>query len=146
MQLFVFDEELKFLRGLGTPINLMTFYNPGVSITQAYFVHGSEEILFIDSNAQAWIFSMITLQPKYLLSILSFFLSNTNTSSQTRLSTTTADATRDLLCTRRRRRAYNNSLSLVDIRIYARNFCHTLRLPCHGRPRRSASHVYPQSE
>jgi hypothetical protein len=153
MQLLVFDEELKSLRGLGTPIDLMMFYNSGVSITQVCFVHGNEEILFIDSNTQARIFSLSTLQPKYLLSILSFFLSNTNTSSQTCFSTPTADATRDLLgprwvmrsrCTPRRWRAYNNSLSLVNIRIYLRNFRHTPRLPC--RPRRSAFHVNRQSE
>jgi hypothetical protein len=81
LHVFVFDEELKSLRGLGTPIDLMIFYNPGVSITQACFVHGSEEILFIDSNAQARIFSLITLQPKYLLSLLSLFLSHADTSS-----------------------------------------------------------------
>ncbi|KAF8270139.1 hypothetical protein EI94DRAFT_1572222, partial [Lactarius quietus] len=64
LHIFVFDEELKSLRGLGTAIDLMPFYNPGVSITHACFVHGSEEILFVDSNAQARIFSLITLQPK----------------------------------------------------------------------------------
>ncbi|KAI9462918.1 hypothetical protein BJY52DRAFT_1221931 [Lactarius psammicola] len=64
LHIFVFDEELKSLRGLGTPIDLLPFYNPGVSITHACFVHGSEEILFIDSSAQARIFSLITLQPK----------------------------------------------------------------------------------
>ncbi|KAH9029425.1 hypothetical protein EDB85DRAFT_1867188 [Lactarius pseudohatsudake] len=64
LHIFVFDEELKSLRGLGTPIDLLPFYNPGVTIVHACFVHGSEEILFIDSNAQARIFSLITLQPK----------------------------------------------------------------------------------
>ncbi len=78
LHMFVFDEELKSLRGLGTPIDLSPFYNPGVSITHACFVHGSEEILFIDSNAQARIFSLITLRPKYLRSFLSSFLSLAN--------------------------------------------------------------------
>ncbi|KAI9450273.1 hypothetical protein BJY52DRAFT_1357697 [Lactarius psammicola] len=64
LHIFVFDEELKSLRGLGTPIDLLPFYNPGVLITHACFVHGSEEILFIDTNSQARIFSLITLQPK----------------------------------------------------------------------------------
>ena len=64
LHIFVFDEELKSLRGLGTPIDLMPFYNPGVTITHACFVHGSEELLFVDSSAQARIFSLITLQPK----------------------------------------------------------------------------------
>jgi hypothetical protein len=74
LHIFVFDEELKSLRGLGTPIDLIPFYNPGVLITHACFVHGSEEILFIDSSAQARVFSLITLQPKYLRSLLSVLL------------------------------------------------------------------------
>ena len=76
LHVFVFDEELKSLRGLGAPIDLSPFYSPGVSITQACFVHGSEEILFIDSSAQARVFSLITLQPKYLRSLLSSLLSD----------------------------------------------------------------------
>jgi hypothetical protein len=65
IHVFVFDEELKSLRGQGTPIELLRFYNPGVSIIHACFVHGNEEILFVDSDAQARIFSLISLQPKY---------------------------------------------------------------------------------
>jgi hypothetical protein len=76
LHIFVFDEELKSLRGLGTAIDLLPFYNTGVSIVHACFVHGSEEILFVDSSAQARIFSLITLQSKYLrfslLPLLSF--------------------------------------------------------------------------
>ncbi|KAI0297435.1 hypothetical protein BC826DRAFT_166673 [Russula brevipes] len=64
LHVFVFDEELKSLRGQGTPIELLQFYNHGVSIVHACFVHGSEEILFVDSGAQARIFSLITLQPR----------------------------------------------------------------------------------
>ena len=65
LHIFVFDEELKSLRAQGTPIDLLPFYNSGVSIVYACFVHGTEEILFVDSDAQARIFSLITLQPKY---------------------------------------------------------------------------------
>ena len=65
LHVFIFDEELKSLRGLGTAIDLSPFYNMGVSIVHACFVHGSEEILFVDSSAQARIFSLITLQPRY---------------------------------------------------------------------------------
>jgi hypothetical protein len=72
LHIFVFDEELKSLRGLGTAIDLLPFYNPGVSIVHACFVHGSEEILFVDSSAQARIFSLITLQPKYFDSMLPY--------------------------------------------------------------------------
>ena len=72
LHMFQFDEELKVLRGYGTQIDLSPFYNPGVSITHACFVHGSEQILFIDSSAQARIFSLITLQ--YAQSFPSSFL------------------------------------------------------------------------
>jgi hypothetical protein len=77
IHVFVFDEELKSLRGQGVPIELPRFYNPGVSIIHACFVHGSEEILFVDSDAQARIFSLISLQPKYdpfLLSLVRRYL------------------------------------------------------------------------
>ena len=74
LHMFVFDEELKSLRGLKTPFDLLPFYLPGVSITHACFVHGSEEILLIDSSAQARVFSLITLQPKYFGSLRSSFL------------------------------------------------------------------------
>ena len=70
LHIFVFDEELKSLRGLGTAIDLLPFYNTGVSIVHACFVHGSEEILFVDSSAQARIFSLITLQPKYFILLI----------------------------------------------------------------------------
>src|SRR6267154_465809 len=66
LHIFVFDEELKSLRGMGTAIDLLPFYNTGISIIHACFVHGNEEILFVDSSAQARIFSLITLQPKFL--------------------------------------------------------------------------------
>jgi hypothetical protein len=77
IHVFVFDEELKSLRGQGIPIELPRFYNPGVSIIHACFVHGSEEIMFVDSDAQARIFSLISLRPKYdafLLSLVHRYL------------------------------------------------------------------------
>ncbi|KAH9039451.1 hypothetical protein EDB83DRAFT_2411806, partial [Lactarius deliciosus] len=64
LHIFVFDEELKSLRGLGTSIDILPFFNPGASIVHACFSHKSEEILFVDSNAQATIFSLVTLRPK----------------------------------------------------------------------------------
>jgi hypothetical protein len=65
VHIFAFDEEPISLRGLGPPIDLLPFYDPGVSITHICFVHRSKEILFVDSTAQARIFSLITLQHKY---------------------------------------------------------------------------------
>ena len=73
LHIFVFDEELKSLRGLGTAIDLSPFYNAGV-IVHACFVHGSEEILFVDSSAQARIFSVTSMQPKYFQLFLSSFV------------------------------------------------------------------------
>jgi hypothetical protein len=64
--MFVFDKEFKSSRGLGTQLELLPLYAAGVSITHLCFVHGSEEILFIDSSAQARLFSLTTLMPKYL--------------------------------------------------------------------------------
>ena len=74
LHIFVFDEELKSLRGLGTAIDLSPFYNAGVSIVHACFVHGNEEILFVDSSAQARIFSVTSMQPKYFQPFLSSFV------------------------------------------------------------------------
>jgi hypothetical protein len=69
LHLFQFDEELKSVRGFGAPIDLLPFYNAGVSITHARFVHGNEEILLVDldteANVQARVFSLITRQPRY---------------------------------------------------------------------------------
>ena len=68
LHIFQFDEERKSVRGFGAPIELSSFYHNagrGVSITHACFVHGKEEILFVNSNAQARIFSLITRQLKY---------------------------------------------------------------------------------
>jgi hypothetical protein len=73
LHIFVFDEELKSLKGQGAPIDLLPFYSSGVSIVHACFVHGSEEILFVGSDAQARIFSLITMQLKYDPLFLPFY-------------------------------------------------------------------------
>ena len=65
LHMFLFDEEFKFLRGLGTRISLLQFYDPSVSITHVCFVHGKEEIVLLDTSVSARIFSLTTLQPKY---------------------------------------------------------------------------------
>ena len=76
LQIFIFDEEFKSLQGLGSPFDLLPFYNPGVSIDHVCFVHGREELLLVDSGHQARIFSLITMRPKYGDSsrLLSYFL------------------------------------------------------------------------
>ncbi|KAN0128164.1 hypothetical protein V8E53_014016 [Lactarius tabidus] len=55
--IFAFDEELKSLRGLGTPIDMLPS-------TLQMRVSSTGTILFIDSSTQARIFSLITWKPK----------------------------------------------------------------------------------
>ena len=76
LHIFAFEDERGSLRGMGSAIDLLPFYNNGESIVHACFVHGREEILFVDSSAQARIFSLTMLQPKYarLLTFLYVFL------------------------------------------------------------------------
>ncbi|KAH8977860.1 hypothetical protein EDB86DRAFT_3157188 [Lactarius hatsudake] len=64
LHIFTFDAEHGTLRGMGSAIDLRPFYNNGETILHACFVHGREEILFLDSSAQARIFSLTMLQPK----------------------------------------------------------------------------------
>ncbi|KAI9444004.1 hypothetical protein H4582DRAFT_2189914 [Lactarius indigo] len=64
LHIFAFEDERGSLRGMGSAIDLLPFYNNGESIVHARFVHGREEIVFVDSTAQARIFSMTMLQPK----------------------------------------------------------------------------------
>ncbi|KAH9059751.1 hypothetical protein EDB87DRAFT_1577415 [Lactarius vividus] len=64
LHIFAFDAERGTLRGVGSAIDLRPFYNNGESILHACFIHGREEILFLDSSAQARIFSLTMLQPK----------------------------------------------------------------------------------
>ncbi|KAH9005522.1 hypothetical protein EDB86DRAFT_3240052 [Lactarius hatsudake] len=64
LHIFAFEDERGPLRGMGSVIDLLPFYSNGVSIVHAAFVHGREEILFVDSSAQARVFSLTMLQPK----------------------------------------------------------------------------------
>ncbi|KAI9455145.1 hypothetical protein BJY52DRAFT_1122154 [Lactarius psammicola] len=64
LHIFAFEDERGSLKGMGSAIDLLPFYNNGESIVHATFVHGREEILFVDSSAQARIFSLTMLQPK----------------------------------------------------------------------------------
>ncbi|KAI9455080.1 hypothetical protein BJY52DRAFT_1151944 [Lactarius psammicola] len=64
LHIFTIEDERGSLRGMGSAIDLLPFYSNGESIVHACFVHGREEILFVDSSAQARIFSLTMLQPK----------------------------------------------------------------------------------
>lgn len=59
--LFAFDEAFTTLQSVDT-VDLTRWFAPGVVITQACFVSGSEEILVIDSVNTARIYSLIPQQ------------------------------------------------------------------------------------
>jgi hypothetical protein len=61
MHVFVFDENFGSLRAMGGAVPLGQWYQSGVSISHICFVSGSEEVLLVDSDAQARIFLLIRL-------------------------------------------------------------------------------------
>jgi hypothetical protein len=63
---FIFDESYKMLQAQGTAINLATWYDSTeTSILHVAFVCGNEEVVLVDSSAQARVFSFVTLQFRY---------------------------------------------------------------------------------
>ena len=64
LHFFVFDETFKTLWVQGTGINFAPWYSQAIetSITHIAFVRGTEEVVFIDSTAQARIFSFVSMQ------------------------------------------------------------------------------------
>jgi hypothetical protein len=65
MQLYalVFDETFKSIKTQGNVINLVPWYSqPEISILQLYSICGTDEVVLVDSNAQARIFSFVTQQ------------------------------------------------------------------------------------
>lgn len=68
LHLFIFDESYKTLQGQGTAINLAPWYRQTETlILHAAFVCGNEEVVLVDSKAQARVFSFVTLQFRYYL-------------------------------------------------------------------------------
>ncbi|KIK75506.1 hypothetical protein PAXRUDRAFT_172638, partial [Paxillus rubicundulus Ve08.2h10] len=61
LHIFVFDDARGF-QAFGSSINLNAWYNEGSSIRHACFISGTEELLLVDSQAQARVFSLLTLQ------------------------------------------------------------------------------------
>ena len=66
----MFDDTRGF-QAFGSAIDLHPRYSDVVSIRRACFVSGSEELLLVDSQAQARVFSLVTLQFRC---VLSYFL------------------------------------------------------------------------
>ena len=64
LHVFVFDDVRGF-QALGSAHDLHPWYGDasiGLSIRRACFVSGSEELVLVDSQAQARVFSLVTLQ------------------------------------------------------------------------------------
>ena len=60
------------MQALGSAVNLIPWYSDETCICHVCFVCGSEELLLVDSSAQARIFSLVTLQFRY--EIVSIFI------------------------------------------------------------------------
>lgn len=66
LHVFVYDNVRGF-QASGSAINLHPWYSDGSSIRRACFVSGSEELVLVDSQAQARVFSLVTLQFRWVL-------------------------------------------------------------------------------
>ncbi|KAH7908406.1 hypothetical protein BJ138DRAFT_1012879 [Hygrophoropsis aurantiaca] len=62
LHVFVFGDGRGSMQALGSAINLVPWFNDETTICQACFISGSEQLLLVDSSAQARIFSLVTMQ------------------------------------------------------------------------------------
>ncbi|KAJ6514882.1 hypothetical protein C8R47DRAFT_1275662 [Mycena vitilis] len=62
LHIFVFDETFSSLQAWGSVLDLKPWYSAGTFVVKSCFISGCEEILFVDTSAQARIFSLITQQ------------------------------------------------------------------------------------
>ena len=77
LHLFVFDETFKTLQRQGSAINLDLWYSQArISILHMAFFSGKEEVVLVDSSAQARIFNFITLQFRCEILNIAFYISN----------------------------------------------------------------------
>lgn len=65
LHIFIFDEHYNQLQSWASGINLVPWYNPGVSITAMCIVQGSEELLLIGTDLVARIYSLLTQQFRF---------------------------------------------------------------------------------
>ena len=61
LHVFVHDDSRGFTAS-GSAINLNSWYGEGTTIKKACFTSGSEELLLVDSQATARVFSLTTMQ------------------------------------------------------------------------------------
>ncbi|KIJ13981.1 hypothetical protein PAXINDRAFT_100347 [Paxillus involutus ATCC 200175] len=69
LHIFVFDDARGF-QALGSSTNLTAWYNEGSSIRHACFISGTEELLLVDSQAQARVFSLPALRFRWAALVL----------------------------------------------------------------------------
>lgn len=63
LNIFIFDEKFTTLQGLGQIVDLKNWYNPNTRLTHMVFQCGhSEELLLVDSEGLARIYSLTTQQ------------------------------------------------------------------------------------
>ncbi|KAF8840166.1 hypothetical protein BDN67DRAFT_968994, partial [Paxillus ammoniavirescens] len=62
LHIFVYDDGRRSMQARGTAIALSRWYQEGVHPRHACFICGSEELLLIDTQAHARVFSLVTLQ------------------------------------------------------------------------------------
>ena len=62
VHIFVYDDSTRSFHASGSAINLTQWYAEGTSISHACFICGSEELLLVDSFAQARVYSLTTMQ------------------------------------------------------------------------------------
>lgn len=65
----MYDEKLSSLQALGGTINLKPWYSEDVSLIHMRFISTSQELLLIDSGGRARIFSLITQQCRYGITV-----------------------------------------------------------------------------
>ncbi|KAG2340343.1 hypothetical protein BDR05DRAFT_889963 [Suillus weaverae] len=62
VHIFVYDDDRVGFQANGSAINLMQWYHEGTSINHACFICGGEELLLVDTLAQARVYSLTTMQ------------------------------------------------------------------------------------
>ncbi|TFK93593.1 hypothetical protein K466DRAFT_91996 [Polyporus arcularius HHB13444] len=59
---FTFDQNYTSLRGMGSHVNLSTWYDSPVTMKHMEFISATEELLFVDDLSRARIFSLVSRQ------------------------------------------------------------------------------------
>lgn len=74
LHIFVFDEKFSALQTVGATVNLGSWYGQDKTISHVAFVCGSEELLLVDSDSQARIFSFVTQMFRWAVNGVKLFM------------------------------------------------------------------------